>query len=238
MIFPSNLFSKWTTRKESKPVGYQIEIAKAADIKPTLDFIENNFFATEPLSKSLNLTKRSFEGSMEVFVLDALKQGMTLVAKSKDQNDEIIGACVNVKSCTFDAMRYKELAKCTSAMNTRKLFHIWSLLAQEPRLHEDLNERCIFEIKMLTVKDIHQGQGLGTELMKKSLSLARDLNFSYAAMNCTSEYAKKIAEKQEMKPLWEVEYKNILLDDRKTPVSIPEHPHLSASVSYLNLKKL
>lgn len=237
----ANLFSPWTKNEgeEVKPVGYEIQFAKAADAKPTLDFLEKNFFPNEPFSKSLNLTSRSLEGSIEVFVLDALKLGMTLIAKSKNNDSgEIIGACVNVKSCVFDASRYSELAKCSPQTNTKKLFHVWSLLAREPRLHEDLNERCIFEIKMLTVKDVHQGQGLGTELMKKSLELARDLNFSYAAMNCTSEYAKRIAEKQEMKPLFEVAYKNILLSDHKTPVSVPEHPHLSASVSYLNLKKI
>jgi GNAT superfamily N-acetyltransferase len=235
----ANLFSAWTKKEEQeiKPVGYQIQNAKAADIRPTLDFIEKHFFKTDPLSKSLNLTQRSLEGSVEVFVLDALKQGLTLIAKSKE-SEEIIGACVNIRSCHFDASKYLELAKCTNSTNSKKLFHIWSLLAREPRLHEDLNERCIFEVKMLTVKDIHQGQGIGTELLKKSLELARDSNFSYASMNCTSEYAKKIAEKQEMKPLWEVAFKNILLSDRKTPVSTPEHPHLSASVSYLNLKKL
>lgn len=235
----ANLFSPWTKREVIPPVGYKIEIAKAADIKPTLAFIENNYFAEEPLSKSLNLTRRSLEGSVEVFVLEAIKQGFTLIAKSKnDASNDIIGACVNIRSCPFDASMYNELSKCTSSTNTKKLFKIWSLLAREPRLHEDLNERCIFEIKMLAVKSIHQGQGLGTELLKKSLDLARDLNFTFAAMNCTNEYAKKIAEKQEMKQLWEVAYKNILMSDEKTPAAIPDQPHYSASVSYLNLKKM
>lgn len=238
----SNIFSPWKKKEVDviEPVGYQIQIAKAADIRPTLDFLQKHFFTTEPFAKSLNLTSRSLEGSVELFVLDSLKQGMTLIAKSKnDESGEIIGACVNIRSCVFDASRYSELAKCTSQINTKKLFQVWSLLAREPRTHEEIkNERCIFEIKMLTVKDVHQGQGLGTALMKKSLELAGDLNFSYAAMNCTSEYAKKIAEKQEMKPLFEVAYKNILLSDRKTPVSVPDHPHLTASVSYLNLKKI
>lgn len=235
----ANLFSPWTSKKkeEINPVGYRIEIAKADDIRPTLNFVEKNFFTTEPLSRGLNLTRRNLEGCIEVYVLEALKQGMTIIAKSEKDNDEIIGACVNLRSCPFDAWKYIELAKCTSSPNTKKLFHVWSLLAREPRLHEDLNEQCIFEIKMLAIKDIHQGQGLGAALFKKSLELARDLNFSYAAMNCTSEYAKKIAEKHEMKPIWEVEYKNILLADAKTPVINSEHPHLSASVSCLNLKK-
>lgn len=229
-----SLFSK--EQPEIKPVEYQIEFAKAADAKPTLEFIEKNFFVEEPLSKSLYLTKRSLEGCVEIFVLDAVRNGMTLLAKTK--SDEIIGACVNIRSCPFDARRYKEFAKCSKSDKTKKLFHIWSLLAKEPRLHEDLNEHCIFEIKMLTVGKLYQRQGLGTELMKKSLELARDLNFSYATTNCTNEYAKIIAERQDMKPIWEAAYKNILLSDGKTPVSTPEHPHLSASVSYLNLKKL
>ncbi len=54
----------WLNRKkEIEPIGYQVEVAKANDINPTLRFLENNYFVEEPLAKSLNFTRTSFEGN-------------------------------------------------------------------------------------------------------------------------------------------------------------------------------
>lgn len=216
---------------------YRIDIAKANDARCTLNFLEENFFQHEPLSKSLNITRKSIEGSMEIFIKNSLKDGFTMIARDNSPNNEIIGVSLNIRSCKFNAKKYKELASCAPKINTKKLFHVWALLSSEPHLQEVLNQPCLFEIKMLAVKRCHQDKGVASELVKNSLTLAKDLNFSHASINCTSEYAKRIANRQNMKNVWEVDYKNIVLSDAKTPLATPELPHVSASVWLANLKE-
>lgn len=224
---------KNATGLQEKQHDYNIEFVKAHDVQPTLNFLEENFFREEPLSKSLNITKRSFQGPIDVYIQDAIREGMTLIAR---KNGEIIGASLNVRNCKFDAKKFQGLAKCSDSLNTRKLFQIWSLLASQANIHDELNELCLFEVKMLAVKKEHHNKGIGKVLTQKSLELARDLNFSHALISCTNEYAQRIVESLEMKRIWDVPYRNILLNDAKTPAVVPEHPHTTASVSFIDLK--
>lgn len=234
----TRLFSLFPLKKvanEIKPINYHISTAKKNDINATLNFIEDNYFREEPLSKSLNITQKSLKGPLEIFIKDSITQGMTVIAKGNSSN-EIIGVSLNIRCCRFDVGKYADLAKCTTSINTKKLFHIWSMLARESRPHDRTNQMCLFEIKMLAVKKECQRQKLGSELVQKSLELARDLNFMYAVISCTNSYARQIIHKQNMKSLMDVNFSNILLNDAKTPVSTPEHPHSTASVYFMDLK--
>lgn len=213
--------------------SYKIQFASVRDVRPTVKFIQENFFDDEPLSKSLKITKKSLNDSMEIFIEDSIKQGLTLLAKMNDH--EIIGASINARNCEFDSKKLIEFASCSLCSETKKLFFIWSLLAQENSIiHQKFSELCLFEIRMLSVRRDFQRKGIGSELVKRSLDLARDSNFNFAIMNCTNKFAKRIAEKESMEEIWNASYTNILSDNK--PIAIPEHPHSSASVSFINLK--
>ncbi|KAG5679104.1 hypothetical protein PVAND_008697 [Polypedilum vanderplanki] len=215
----------------------RFEIAKRADINSTLKFIEDNFFKNEPLCKSLHLTGKKLEQPTENLIRDGIKQGMTILARENSDDNEILGICMNTRSCPWDGEKLEEFAKLHTDMNARKLLHIWALMAREPRLHQELGQLSIFEVGMLAVKESHEACGLGTELTRRSLDLGRDLNFRHARINCTSEYSIKIAEKLGMTRVWDVFYRNIFMPDGKTPLTVPVHPHVQAAVFLTDLKK-
>lgn len=214
----------------------RFEMAKAADINPTLNFIEKNFFKDDPLCKSLSFCRRKLEGPTENLIRDGVKQGMSILVREDTKENEIIGVCVNTRNCPWDGDKLDEYARVVENGDMKKLLHIWALMSREPRLHQELGQLSIFEMGILAVKKSHAGQGLGTELVRRSLDLGRDLNFMFARMNCTSDYALKIGDKLNMTKLWDVPYKNILMHDGKTPLTIPEFPHSMAAVYYINLK--
>lgn len=215
----------------------RFEIAKRADINPTMYFIENNFFRNDPLCKSLHLGKKKLEGPTEDLIRDCIKQGMTIVAREDTNENKIIGVSMNTRSCPWDADKLEEYARLLTDVNTRKVLHIWALMAREPRLHKELSELSIFELGIIAVDSSLAGQGLGTELARRSIELGRDLNFKYARMNCTSDFSIRIGEKLNMTRIWDVPYKNIFMPDGKTPLAVPEHPHAFTAVYYLNLKE-
>lgn len=227
-----------TPRKKEEPINLKFDIVKSAEFDQTLQFIAKNFFREDPLCRCLciNTSKGRCEGPMELLIKDSLRHGMTIIARDVNEN-EIVGACINNRNCPWDAQKLEEFAKQVQDGNTKKLLYIWALMSREPKLHQELELNSIFEIGLLAINNKFSGRGIGTELVKRSLDLGRDLNFSHARMDCTSDYSMKIAEKLNMKRMWDVSYKNILMQDGKTPLAVPEYPHSQAAVYYTHLKE-
>ena len=235
------------------------DLAKPADTNCILHFMKKNYFCTDPLSLALNLCYKKLEKTLEFYVRESLSQGMTVLAKSESDN-EIMGVCINQKSCRWDAKRLAELAKASNNINSRKLLYIWALLASESAMNDRLSQLDIFDLKFISVNKSLEGQELSTELARQSLDLGRDLNYKFARIDATDDCTKKIAEKFWMKKLWDVSYKNIVTEDETTPVAkmskllnpfyylLPllypfaiytqGYPNAHAGVYYINLKTM
>jgi hypothetical protein len=82
--FISSLFAD---KKSINPENYHIQILKKTELNPALSFLEKNFFAEDPLSKSLNLACKKLEGPIENLVKDGLRQGMTVIAREKSKEN-------------------------------------------------------------------------------------------------------------------------------------------------------
>lgn len=218
--------------------NFRMELAKPEDTNRILNFMEKNYFCNNALSSSLYLCYRKLDDTMEFHVKEMLSQGMTMVARENSRENGIMGVCINQKSCKWDGDKLDALAKAAKNINTRKLFHIWGLLAREPSMHENLSQQTIFDLRLISTKRSPHSLGLAMELTKHSLCLGRDLNFNFARLDATDESEKRIAEEFEMEKLWAVNYKNILGDDGRTPVAIPKQPNTDAGVYYLNLKAM
>lgn len=229
---------KNTVLESNSSREYHLEFAKPADTVRILKFLEHNFFVDEPLIKSLSFNKGKVDGIIESYIRKCLNHGLSIVAVKNSPGRDILGISINEKNCVWDGTKMDKIAVESQLPQVRKLLHIWALITREPQIHMKLSQYEIFELGIISVARKMHGQGLGTQLAKRSLALARDLNYRYARMDATSDYSKKIAEKLEMSRIWEVPYKNILLDDENVPVAVPEKPHTHAYVYFMNLKNL
>lgn len=217
---------------------YRMEFATPVDTNRILRFMEKNYFNEEPLSKSLRLCYQKLDKALEFYVKELLSQGMTIVAREESLENPIIGVAINQKSCHWDGDRLVELAAVADNANAKKLLNIWALLAREPAMHEYLSQLVIFDLKFITVKKSLEGQGLESELAKRSLELGRDMNYNFARIDATNAATKSIAENFKMEKLWDVPYANVLSDDGKSPVANPGSLHTHAAVYFLNLKTM
>lgn len=228
---PHNSLEMWMT-------NYRIDFAKQNDIHQILKFIEKNYFCKEPLCKTLQLSYKGVDSALEKYIKQSLAEGMTIVARQKSEENAIMGICINRKSSKWDGDRLEELAKNADNVNSKIIMYIWALLEREPGMNDYLKELTIFNMTFLTVKKSLQSHGLATELARRSLALGRDLNYKFARIDCTGLFTKNIAEKLGMERLWDVPYKNILSEDDRTPVAIPEPPNTHAAAYYINLKTM
>lgn len=226
-------------REEELVSKYRFDFAMPDDTKQILNFLQKNYFCHNALSKSLKLCSKQLDPTMELHIKESLAQGMSIVArKASREEEEIVGIAINQKSCKWDGDRLDELARAAESINTRKLLHIWALLAREPALHDYVSQLSIFDLKLVSLKKELHNDDLATELTQHSLSLGRDLNYKFARIDSTDEHAKKIAESFKMEKLWDVPYKNIVSDDGKTPVANPDQPNSHAAVYYTSLESL
>lgn len=198
----------------------RIDLAKPTDTNSILAFIEKNFFCNDPLCRSLNLCYTKLDKTLEYYVRESLSQGMTVVARGNSEKDPIVGVCINQKSCRWDSQKLIELTKISQNINSKKLLHIWALLAREPCLHDCLSQLQIFELKLISVERSRKSQELSNELVRHSLELGRDMNYNFAKIDATNESLVAIAENFLMEKSWDVAYRNILTEDEKTPVTI------------------
>lgn len=223
--------------KQISEKDYTLELARPQDNCKIKIFMENNYFSNDSLCKSLQIGHKNLDQALEIYLSEALLQGMTLVAREKSLEKNILGVCINQRSCKFDGDQVEKLSRFASNKNATKLLLIWALLAREPAMHDHLSQLSIFELKFLSAKnslDAKFKQILALKLAESSMFLGSDLNYNYARMNCTDDFLRNIAEKLEMEKLFDVRYRNILSHDGKPATSAEENSH--ANVCYIDLK--
>lgn len=238
----SNLAFYSTTKRSTpceekkKTRDWKLEVATTCDTEPIMCFLDKNYMQKEPLMNALIPGKKP--KLVQDAVLHSLGQNMSIVAR-KCSNKEIVGVCVNKRFGLLDAADLCRKTKTIEDCNVKKLFEVCSIFANDPKLHHKLcTEKDMFQVLMLSIVETHCGQGMGKELVKKSLELARDLKFDFAKMNCTSESNRKVAECLNMQKIWEANYKDIMNRDNNKPRAMPAPPNCSASVYYIDLKTL
>lgn len=218
-----------------KPKTWHYEVAGPCDTDKILTFVEKHFLKDEPLYSTLipgekpTVLKKMFRGSLE--------QGLTVVAR-QCSDKQIIGVSINERSGKLDGPKFCKMAKETEGCNLKKIFEVWALINSEPKLNEALCQDEIFNIAVLSVCECHWGKGIGFDLVKKSLELARDKNFAYAKLNSTSDNTKKIAEQLNFKNFWCIPYQEALCRGDIKPRALPEPPHTHINVFSYDLKAL
>ena len=156
------------------------------DMIPSVtDFLWDHFFPDEPIGRSLGFTRSWFID--EFYLADAMKDGSSIAALDKDGN--IIGARIGMRkmrskwmSWIFDRMAFylpsflmpKGMPTMMKLINLLE-FDVWKMFDQ-------LGCDLIYEDKAVCSARTSGVKGLGTELCKRSESLAKELG-------CTHTYA-------------------------------------------------
>lgn len=66
--------------------------------------------------------------------------------KAIDGNGDLIGVCVNTKSCPWDSKTLAHLAENVNHEQLQNLFNIYAIIAHESDLHRRFNTNAIFEV--------------------------------------------------------------------------------------------
>lgn len=225
---------------KSKPESqYKIALATLADDRRVIQFIEKSFFCEEPLARSMHLCYMRTERPFRSYLRDILGQGKSLIAVDSEQR--LIGLCLNQRYCQWHPQSLVELASISDDIGLRKLLRIWSILSHESAkrlcneadlLANDQDE--VFDVGLVWSKH----ESVLSDLLGKTIDLARDLNYSTARIDCTNVRLHTAVESLGMKRVFELPYENVLIDDGscRRAITRPSRLDTHAASYHLDLK--
>lgn len=231
----SKIYTPCDESKKIQKRDWRLEVASVCDSNEILCFVEDVFLKEEPLVRSL--IPRQKPKILQNIFRKMLEQELTIVARQCCDKKTIVGVSINHLSNKMNAFNLCKMISTVEDCNLQKLLEVWTIINYEPKLYEKLCCDEIFNAAFLSVAETHYGQGMGLEMVKTSFELAREKNFKYAMINCTSDNTRKIADELKMKKAWSAPYKEIMNRGSFTPSSLPDPPHCNAVVYYIDLKK-
>jgi len=179
-----------------------------------IDFMWENFFPDEPLSRSLNI-KRGWMVDI-LYLKESLKDKSSIAAVNKDE--KILGVRIGnvVKKNEWIPWMIEAMAKASIKLNVSfmpKGLNVYSKIIKVLEfdtyaMFEKLNCQTIYEDKALCSARFHSIKGLGAELLRRTDALAASLGCSHTIALVTGKYSALVFNKLGHTELKSLEYAN------------------------------
>lgn len=218
----------WSSSKD-----WIVERASSNDVEKIFNFIDKFYLKDEPLANSQVFGKHP-EITRRVYK-DSVDQGLSVIAREAHGNKEIIGINLNGRSHQKSNDESMEVARTVSDLGYRKLLETIAIIDSEANLNKKLCQKELFGLKLLSVRKKYWASGVSTDLLKKSIEVAREENFKFGKVICGNEFSKKYAEHFKMKLAWSEPYKTLLCRGEIPPRGFPEAPHNTAYLYYADM---
>ena len=155
-----------------------------------LDLLYTNFHTDEPMSKAVQMIDR--EGTrnkvLDDFALDGLVQNLSIMAIDP-VTDGLLGVSINVEA--KKESKEKSLEETLEEYDDPRFKHIMTVLyyvnQKAGNLFDEMESDVIFDIKMVTTDKNQRRGGLATDLLRRSVELARNLGFKAVKTEATGK---------------------------------------------------
>lgn len=137
--------------------------------------------------------------------VELIGDGLCIVAEDPETN-QIVGAAINSISRPDDVQEMRKEAERTENFKWAECLTFFADHEEEIDFFGKFSVDEVFQIHMLVVDQDYRGKSIGLNLVSKSLDVARNVKFSI--VHCSSLFSQKIAEKLEMKLIYEKLYED------------------------------
>jgi len=170
----------------------------------------------EPLTQHLGLcTGTNSLGDVDRTVEEILVKNLTLVAY--DEAGKPVGAAVN-NACYKEEMDQgmEEALEGVEDPNYRPIQAIRHMLRrQNSHIYDEIGTEKMFSIRMVGVEPENRGQGVATNLIRRSILLAGCLGFRAIKAEATGRFSKETFEKVGMIPGSSIKYADFTYEGEK-----------------------
>lgn len=192
--------------------NFEFFMIKSIHYDEVIKHLQNNFFFDEPLNQAVGLCNEKGEGHLELekHSLATLSDGVSIAVQNS--KGEIVGVCLNGFLHPGDTLKAKEALENCQDERFKKIFSLLYDQNLKFDLFELLNVDRIFEFRILSVDKAYRGQGLAKKLIQRSEDVARKYQCKVVKGDATAAGSLAICLSLGLKPIQEIEYKNIDLD--------------------------
>ena len=184
---------------EEKMDKYEFGVLTDEDYEEALSFLRRDFLQVEVVTRGIGLSPPVDEDApgeedSKQFIRSMFIQGLTIRAKCKET-----GRIVGLRISTSMEEDYKNISQfenlCAAQDNFKKLAYFYEALFGDRDLHEEYQVTNILLFLMLSVGKDHRRQGLASELIKRSMELAREKGFDLIRAAASSPISQKLFDK-------------------------------------------
>ncbi|KAL0281067.1 UNVERIFIED_CONTAM: hypothetical protein PYX00_002171 [Menopon gallinae] len=189
-----------------------------------------NFFADEPLNKSVSLCKPGeAHEELEQFSLDVLKEGMSFMATLEDTG-EVVGVILNgVKGDQGN----KENQKTYNDKKLQKIFDFLGNSDNDLDIYTKYNIADVLEVKILSVDMKYRGRGIASKLFEITEKFAGLKKFKLLRADATALFSQKVFQRFGFTTLKEIVYNEY--PNKDEPCFTVEPPHVSFKIMVKSL---
>lgn len=171
--------------------------------------LRNNFYYDDPLNITVGLCLKRGQGhiDLEMETVTALKDGVSIAVR--DADNEVVGVSVNALIGPGDLEKAKKALKYCSDGKYRKITEI--VLEQDLKadFFGKFNADTVFDLKFMSIDRKYREQKLATELIRRSVSLAKDLHCDIIKGDSTAVQTQKIGALLKAEVLSEFDLKQV-----------------------------
>lgn len=186
-----------------------------------------SFFTDEPMSKCLGLTDGiRRDPILDEFVYAGLEENLSIMAIDASTG-KLLGACINVAAVKNEVEETLEdsLQKYKDS-SFRQIVHVlYNVNRDGGDIFGEMDSNILFDIKMIAADKHNRKGGLATDLLRRSVDLAKCLGFKGIKTEATGLYSRKAFQRIGFEVKAECIYEDfVTLDGEKIFIDAKE-PH-------------
>jgi len=191
--------------------GFTFRRLRPQHVGKAVDCISASFEQVDPFSKALSLTKKDWAAMSGLFVERASTHDPLLsVVAIDDASDDVVGVILNEDWKTPFPQAYKELGP-----RWRPVRAIFNRLQNRYRDANPVHVEpytILHSLYFTCVHPDHRRKGIVTELLRRSVDMARDNNYQTLLAETSSDYVGKVVESLGFRERANVEYNHFLFE--------------------------
>ncbi|KAK6634032.1 hypothetical protein RUM44_004639 [Polyplax serrata] len=222
-----------------------------------IQHLRYNFFADEPLNKSLHLCKPGQpHDELEEFSLSVLNQGDSFLGilestgevssgsfnftkkKPSGTDSECFGHTrlyyLQVVGVVLNGIKAERCTKLYNDPKLQKIFDFLGAVDEDVEALNNYNVNSILELKILSVDMKFRGRGIAGRLYEITENFARKKGFQLMRADATALFSQRVFEKYGFTTLKEVSYNEY--PSKEAPLFTVEPPHKSFKLMVKQLK--
>ncbi|XP_034945523.1 dopamine N-acetyltransferase-like isoform X2 [Chelonus insularis] len=214
--------------KNEALMDYTIKKIEPKDKPEVLAFLKRFFFRDEPLNDSIQLIPEGETSCppLENYSMSSIEENLSLMAVSS--SGSIVGVLLNGTTVAPEDSEEPDFIKECDHQKFRKILKLLHHVDREANVVKRYPGKKILDIKIISVDNNWRGKGIAAELFKKTMKIAKELNYDYVRCDCSSHFTSKLCKRLGFEEIFELKYKDYVDQDGK-PVFTPAPPHDSIS---------